>query len=54
VGCLPDPDPFMSYNPVICEDNGNIEDDCNEATTPPPPSPTTPPPPPKHCRHKVP
>jgi len=44
---------MIRNNRIICEDNGNIEDDCNEATIPPPPTtpPTTPPPPPKHCKH---
>ena len=43
VGCAPD---LNALVPIICDDNGNIEGDCNEATTPPPPPPTTPPPPP--------
>ena len=55
-GCTPDH--INAYNPIVCDNNGNIEDDCSETTTPPPPSPTTPPatPPhrPKHCRHIVP
>jgi hypothetical protein len=36
---------MIRNNRIICEDNGNIEDDCNEATIPPPPTtpPTTPP-----------
>ena len=40
MGCTPYSD---AGNPIICEDNGNIEGDCNEATTAPPT------PPPKHC-----
>jgi len=53
VGCTTGP---SAVDPDTCDDNGNIEGDCNEATThpttPPPPStsPTTPPQK-KHCKH---
>ena len=52
MGCKPG---AHAADPNICDDNGNIETECNEATThpttPPPPtiSPATPPP--KHCKH---
>jgi hypothetical protein len=33
------------FDPIMCDDNGNIED-CNEVTKPPPPS--------KHCKNRGP
>jgi len=46
VGCTPH---LNAEDPITCDDNGNIERYCNEATTPPTTSPTTPPR--KHCKH---
>lgn len=37
VGCTPDP--FQAINPSVCDNNGNIEDDCIQVKTPPPPPP---------------
>ena len=53
---------LMSVMHTICDDNGNMEGECNEATTPPPSTttqttpPTTPPspPPPKPYKHRHP
>ena len=52
MGCIPGP---KAKDPIICDDNGNIEGGCNEATTHPttPAPPTTSPAtsPPNHCKH---
>ena len=52
MGCTPG---RRAWEPITCDDNGNIEGYCNEATTHPTtrPPPTTYPatPPPKHCKH---
>ena len=52
MGCTPG---RRARGPITCDDNGNIEGYCNEATTHPttPPPPTTYPatPPPKNCKH---
>jgi len=45
VGCTPG---LNVLDPIIYDDNRNIEGDCNEATTTPPPRP------PKRCKHRHP
>ena len=37
---------FLDFDPIMCDDNGNIEEDSNEVTKPPPP--------PKHCKNRGP